>query len=87
MPKSYRRGADWIVEVLRSQGGGQVGGVGGDHDEGEQVPHASNEPCGERLGGNLTPHPHDGGPGPPQRVVDVEVLRDFCLPILKMNDE
>ena len=53
MPKSYRRGADWIVEVLRSQGGGQVGGVGGDHDQGEQVPHARDEPGGERLGGDL----------------------------------
>ena len=81
----YRRGADWIVEVLCSEGGGQVGGVGGDHDEGEQVPHASNEPRGERFGGNLAAHPHDGGPGPPQRVVDVEVLGHLRLPILNMN--
>ena len=27
------------VQVLSCQGGGQVGRVGGDHDQGEQVPH------------------------------------------------
>ena len=45
--------ANRSVKVLGSEGGGEVGRVGGDHDQGEQVPHARDEPGGERLGGDL----------------------------------
>ena len=38
-------GADGVVEVLCCERGCEVGGVGGDHDEGEQVPHARYEPA------------------------------------------
>ena len=62
------------MKVLGCQGGRQVGRVGGDHDEGEQVPHPRNEPGGQGLGRHLAAHPHDGRPGPPQRVVDVQAL-------------
>ena len=41
------------VKVLGGEGGGEVGRVGGDHDQGEEVPHARDEPGGERLGGDL----------------------------------
>ena len=30
---------DGRVQVLGGEGGGQVGRVGGDHDQGEEVPH------------------------------------------------
>ena len=45
------------MEVLCGEGGCEVGGVGGDHDEGEQVPHARYEPAdGDQEGeGNNTP--------------------------------
>ena len=62
------------MKVLCCQGGRQVGRVGGDHDEGEQVPHPRDEPGGQGLGRHLAAHPHDGRPGPPQRVVDVQAL-------------
>ena len=45
--------ANRSVKVLGSEGGGEVGRVGGDHDQGEEVPHARDEPGGERLGGDL----------------------------------
>ena len=67
------------MKVLCSGGGCQVGGVGGHHDEGEEVPGASYEPGGQSLGGHLAAHPHDGRPGPPQRVVDVEALGGFII--------
>ena len=35
---------DGVMEVLSRQGSCEVGGVAGDHDHGEQVPHARNEP-------------------------------------------
>ena len=41
------------MKVLCCQGGRQVGRVGGDHDQGEEVPHARDEPGGERLGCDL----------------------------------
>ena len=65
------------MEVLGGEGGGQVGGVGGDHDEGEEIPHPGYEPGGEGPGRHLAAHPHDGRPGPPQRVVDVQTLGDL----------
>ena len=68
---------DGSVEVLRREGGGEVGGVGGDHDEGEEIPHPSYEPGGQSSRRHLTAHPHDGRPGPPERVVDVETLSDL----------
>ena len=45
------------MEVLCCEGGSEVGGVGGDHDEGEQVPHARYEPAdGDQEGeGDNTP--------------------------------
>ena len=45
------------MEVLCCEGGCEVCGVGGDHDEGEQVPHARYEPAdGDQEGeGDNTP--------------------------------
>ena len=43
--RSRQQIPDGVVEVLCCEGGSEVGGVGGDHDEGEQVPHARYEPA------------------------------------------
>ena len=36
---------DWAVERLRGEGGGQVGRVGGEQDQGEEVEDADQEPA------------------------------------------
>jgi hypothetical protein len=39
----------WRLKPLGGEGGGKVGGVGGDHDEGEEVPHPGHHPRGHCL--------------------------------------
>ena len=48
------------MKVLCCEGGSEVGCVGGDHDEGEQVPHARYEPADgdQEGGGDNTPARH-----------------------------
>ena len=41
---------DGGLHPLDGEEGGQVGGVGGDHDQGEEPPHARHHPCGDGPG-------------------------------------
>ena len=65
--------ANRSVQVLGSEGGGEVGRVGGDHDQGEEVPHARDEPGGERLGGDL-----DFDSGEVIRITKVKFTKTRC---------
>ena len=47
MPGEILGGLDWRLHPLDGEKGGQVGGVGGDHDEGEEPPHAGHHPRGD----------------------------------------
>ena len=38
---------DGRLHPLHGEEGGEVGGVGGDHDEGEEPPHAGHHPRGD----------------------------------------
>ncbi len=42
-------GTYWRLKPLGGEGGGEVGGVGGHHDEGEEVPHTRYHPSGHCL--------------------------------------
>ena len=43
-------GLDGRLHPLDREEGRQVGGVGADHDQGEEPPHARHHPCGDGPG-------------------------------------
>ena len=47
MPGEILGGLDWRLHPLDGEKGGQVGGVGGDHDEGEEPPEGSDHSGGK----------------------------------------
>ena len=51
MPGKILGRLDGRLHPLHGEEGGEVGGVGADHDEGEEPPHASHHPGGDGPGG------------------------------------
>lgn len=49
------RALDGILHALYGEEGGHVGGVGGDHDEGEEPPDPRHQARGRRLRRDLGP--------------------------------
>ena len=70
----YRR-----LHPLHREEGGQVGGVGADHDQGEEPPHGGDHPGGDGLGREVTPLLHQGPHGEPHGVAQGELIDQNLL--------
>ena len=61
---------------LHREEGGQVGGVGGDDDQGEEPPDAAHDPGGGRPGVEVGALLHQSPHGEPETVGEGEVVLD-----------
>ena len=62
---------DGFEESLRGEGGGEIGGVGGEEDQGEEVEYSNQEPERERHGAEVSALLHEGAHCVPDAVLEV----------------
>ena len=68
----------WLHPLHREEGC-QVGGVGADHDQGEEPPHGGDHPGGDGLGREVTSLLHQGPHGEPHGVAQGELIDQDLL--------